>query len=234
MHDKRFLQRDLERDGDVAFSCLDCLCVWSGQWRFYAPLIDPDVETLTCCAGLTQTGPAHFVCIVKPALAEIAHGKMGQVEVRDGPLRRQGFRLFARHATAEEGEFIAEWPAVLCRDLAGVVPPFGAKLFMRPVIARKGVVIAFCGEPEFLCSIGGESWHNDQQTASQDQDVSEMTLKFTHGSSTVCEMKESSLSLIPCLDTRHKSPVLIRVFFNSTSDRCLALAVDNFGDHQLS
>ncbi len=117
---------------------------------------------------------------------------MGQVQVCDSPLRRQGFRLFARHATAEEGEFIAEWPTVLRRDLAGVVPPFGAKLLMRPVIAREGVSIAFRGEAEFLCSIGCEPRHNYHQTTRKEQDVPEMAQQCMHEQWIVREVKESS------------------------------------------
>src|SRR6267378_7405545 len=86
MYDKWFPRRDRELDGHVALRCLEGLCGRSGRWRFGAPSIDPDVETIMRRAGLAQTGPAHFVRIVKPALAEIAHGEMGQVQVRDGPL----------------------------------------------------------------------------------------------------------------------------------------------------
>ncbi|TKS58753.1 MAG: hypothetical protein EWM73_03420 [Nitrospira sp.] len=150
MHDKWFPRRDCELDGQVAIRCLEGLCARSGRWRFGAPSIDPDVEPITRRTGFPQTGPADFLRKVEPTLTEIAHGKMGQVQLRDGPLRRQGLRLIARHATAEEGELIAEGPAVLRRELAGVVPPFGAKLIMRSVIAREGVSIAFRGDPEFL------------------------------------------------------------------------------------
>jgi hypothetical protein len=36
---------------------------------------------------------------------------------------------------------------------------------MRPVIALKGISIAFLGDSEFLCRIGRESGNNGQQTA---------------------------------------------------------------------
>ena len=86
MYDKWFPRRDRELDGYVALRCLEGLSVGSGRWRFGAPTIDPDVEPINRRTGLAQTGPAHFVRIVKPTLAEIAHGEMGQVQVRDGPL----------------------------------------------------------------------------------------------------------------------------------------------------
>ena len=75
---------------------------------------------------------------------------------------------------------IAEWPAVLRRELACVVPPFGAKLLMCPVIARERIAIAFRGAPEFPGGISRESWHDDQQTARQEQEVSKLTPQFVH------------------------------------------------------
>ena len=120
-----------ELDGKVAVRCLESLV--SGRlWRFVAPPIDPDVKRLVSAPALPKPARLILSRIVKPAVAEIAHGKMGQVELCDGPFRRQGFRLIARHATAKEGELIAEWPAVFRRDLAGVVPPFGAKSSCAP------------------------------------------------------------------------------------------------------
>ena len=174
MHHKRFLRRDGKLDGHIAIRCLECLSVGSGHRRFGAPSIDPDMEMVLCRTSFAQTGSAHFVRIVKPAIAEIADGEMGQVQVRDGPLRRQGLRLIARHATAEEGELIAERPAGLRRDLAGVVPPFGAKFFVRPMIARERISIAFRGKAELLRGLDREPWNNDRQTTQKEQDVSEI------------------------------------------------------------
>ena len=152
----------------TAVCCLEYVRARIIRRRFGAPPVDPDVEPISRRTGFTQTGPTHFIRIVKPTLAEIADGEMGHVELRDGPLRRQGFRVIAWHATAEEGELITEAPAVLRRELTSVVPPFGAKLLMRAVIAREGVSIAFRGETEFLCSIGCESGYDDQQTAREE------------------------------------------------------------------
>ena len=154
--------------------------------------------------------------------------------MRDGPLRRQSSRLLARHAATEEGEFIAEWPTVLRRDLTGVVPPFGAKFFMRSVVARKCISIAFRGKTEFLCRIACESWHNDRQTTRKEQEISEMARPCVHGRGTVREMKVLSHALIACFDWWHKSPVLIRGFIDSLGGRRRSRAVDNFIGHQLS
>ena len=234
MHHKRFFRRDCELDGHVAIRCLKCLSVGSGHRRFGAPPIDPDVEMVLCRTSFTQAGSAHFVRIVKPALAEIADGEMGQVQVRDGPLRRQGLRLIARHATAEEGELIAERPAILRGDLAGVVPPFGAKLLMRPVVARERISIAFRGKAELLRGLDCEPWNNDRQTTQKEQDVSERARQYVHVGSTVREMKYALRALISCSGTWHKSPVLTGVFIDSTRERYPPRAVDNFVDHQLS
>src|SRR6185503_2105104 len=100
MHDEWFFRRDRELDAKVAVRCMEGLRAGSGQWRFRAPAIDPDIEPITRRTGFAQTGPAHFLRIVKTALTKIAHGEMGQVQVSDGPLLRQGLRLLARHATA--------------------------------------------------------------------------------------------------------------------------------------
>ena len=105
---------------------------------------------------------------------------------------------------------------------------------MRPVIAREGISIAFRGDSELLCRIGRKSWHDDQQTTRKEQYVPEMAGQLVHVQWTVREVKGSSRALIPCFGRRHKSPVLIRVLFNSTGERYSALAVDNFVDHQLS
>src|SRR5687767_10763955 len=164
MHDKRFSRRDCEMDGDVALRCLEDLSVRSGRRRFDTPPIDPDVEMVLRRTGLPQAGPALLVRIMKPTIAEIAHSKMSQVQVCNSPLRRQGFCLFAWHAATKEGEFIAEWPSILRRDLAGVVPPFGAILFMRPMIARECVSIAFRGETKLFCRIGCKHRHHYHQT----------------------------------------------------------------------
>ena len=86
MHDEWFFRRDRELEGKVAIRCVEGLCARGGRWRFGAPPIDPDVELITRRSGLAQTGPADFFRIVKTTLAEITHGEMGQVQLRDGPL----------------------------------------------------------------------------------------------------------------------------------------------------
>lgn len=180
MQDERFLRREGELEGEVPIRSLDGLGVWRGSRRFGAPSIDPDVEAIMIRTGFAQTSPADFFRIVKPALAEIAHGKMGQVELRDGPLGREGFHRRARQATAEKGELIAEGPTVLRRELACVVPPFGAEGLMRSVVARKGIAIALCGDAEFRREICREARHDQQQAACQQQEGSKMTPQFVH------------------------------------------------------
>jgi hypothetical protein len=36
------------------------------------------------------------------------------------------------------------------------------------MIAREGIAIAFRRDSEFLCRIGGKSWHDDQKTAREE------------------------------------------------------------------
>ncbi len=181
MQNERFFRCEGKLKGEVPICSLEGLGVWPGSRRFGAPAIDPDMEAIGIRTGLAQTGPADFFRIMKTALAEIAHGEMGQVELGDGPLRREGSYLLLRHAPAEEGELIAERAAVFCRELPRVVPPFRAKGFMRSVIAWKGIAVAFRGDGEFLCPVVREPRQGHEQTACQEQNRSEGTPQFAHG-----------------------------------------------------
>ena len=98
---------------------------------------------------------------MESSVFEIAHGKVGQVELCHRPFRRQSFDLLSRHAATKKGELIAELAAVFRGEVSGVVPPFGAESVMRAVIARKLVAIAFRRKPEFLGAIGGTRRAND-------------------------------------------------------------------------
>ena len=52
MHDEWLLWRDRELNSKAALRCAEGLCARSGQWRFGAPVIDPDVEPITRRTGL--------------------------------------------------------------------------------------------------------------------------------------------------------------------------------------
>ena len=57
----------------------------------------------------------------------------------------------------------------LLGSLLVVVPGLAADTTQEFRLATEGYRYAFRSEPEFLCGIGREAWHDDQQTAQQEK-----------------------------------------------------------------
>ena len=153
VHDQGFVRHDGQRDGEVAVGGFEDLRrgVPSRRLRperFGAPSIDPHVQVLSLRSRFAESGPAELFRVLKPALLQVTHGKVREVQLRDGPFRGQCLDLIRRDSAAKERELVAEGAAVFRREVPRVVPPFGAECIVRAVVARKLVAISFSGLSE--------------------------------------------------------------------------------------
>src|SRR5687767_11858501 len=112
MDDERFLWNYCQFDRHIAIGCPECVTPLARSRRFGAPLVDPYLQMIGIRSGFAEAGPAELLKKMKPPVLEIADGKVSQVELRDGPFRRQGFHLIQRHAATKKCELVAEGAAV--------------------------------------------------------------------------------------------------------------------------
>jgi hypothetical protein len=150
MHGEGFIRRQCKLYTDVASRCAKLLCEWVSHRRFGAPLIDPGMEPIPLGTGFAQSGPADVFGIVEAFSGEVADRKVREIELRDGPVRGQRLDLVTRDAAAKERQLVAERSPVLRREVAGVIPPFGPKVVMRTMIARKNIFVARRGQTKLL------------------------------------------------------------------------------------
>ncbi len=101
------------------------------------PVGDPDLHIFLGNFHLSECASAEFFGEDEATGLNIGDSEVSEVDVADRPSRvgLGGFRL---QSVAKEGEFIAVGIAFFVVEVAGEVPPFGFKLGVSSVIARKG------------------------------------------------------------------------------------------------
>ncbi len=101
------------------------------------PVGDTDLHILLGNFHLSECASAEFFGEDEATGLNIGDSKVSEVDVADRPSRvgLGGFRL---QSVAKEGEFISVGIAFFLVEVTGEVPPFGFKLGVSSVIARKG------------------------------------------------------------------------------------------------
>src|SRR5436305_1074048 len=86
-------------------------------------------------------GAARPVAEEEAASRQVRHGEVPEDDVANRPARL-AIRNLRHQRLAEEGELIAEAPARLAAQVAGVIPPFRLVFRVGAVAARELVVVA--------------------------------------------------------------------------------------------
>ena len=148
VNDQGFVRHDGQRDGEVAVGGFEDLRRGVPSRRS-GPSVSVRHRSIHTCKrsasapALPRRGPAELFRVLKPALLQVTHGKVREVQLGDGPFRGQCLDLIRRDSAAKERELIAKGAAVFRREVPRVVPPFGAECIVRAVVARKLVAISF-------------------------------------------------------------------------------------------
>ena len=108
------------------------------------------MEPIPIGTGSPQSGPADVFGKIELFTGEVADCKMREVQLGDGPPRRECFHLVARDAAAKERQLVAKRASVFGREVSRVVPPFGPKVVVGTMIARENIFVARHSQAKFL------------------------------------------------------------------------------------
>ncbi len=110
-----------------------------GRPLLYPPVVDPHAERRGFGPGKPRCAAPEALEGVKPARRAVRQPEVGHVELARPPRARVGVegRVRRGHGDAEKRQLEAVGPSVVGAEVAGVVPPLGAEIRVRAVVAGK-------------------------------------------------------------------------------------------------
>jgi len=99
---------------------------------------------------------------------------MCEVEMTDGPLRRERVNRMRIDASAKKSDLKAETAAIGRLQMPRVIPPFGPKFVVGAVVARKLIQVSRrCHAETLIAGLAGRSGSIEDDSRTPEQDACE-------------------------------------------------------------